>query len=89
MATSYEWQIETATFHSSDARPGACAVCGKSIDQRRVWDACSYITTSEIVIQVHKDCAHVIDKGRVGGGRKIVSAPAIQVRVKVPVLHDA
>ena len=89
MATAYETQTLRATFHDFDARPGKCAVCGQPIDQRRLWDACRYATEDGTVVMVHQTCGSVDSKSKIGGGRKLVSAKAITVKVRVPVLHDA
>lgn len=87
--TAYETQSQRATILDLDARPGKCAICGQAIEARRLWDACRYQTEDGTVVMVHQGCGHVETKGRVGGGRKIVSARAITVTVRVPVLHDA
>jgi hypothetical protein len=91
MATTYETRTEQATYYSAEVkRPGRCAVCGREIEARRLWDACLYVTSeSGTLVPVHKACAGVRDKSRVGGGRKVVRAPEIRVQVRVPVLHDA
>jgi len=90
MTTAWETRTEQATYHNAETRPGKCAICGQAIEQRRLWDACAYVTKdSQTVVSVHKTCAGVEDKGKIGGGRKVVRAPEITVMVRVPILHDA
>ncbi len=92
MAAAYETQALRATYYDMEPRPGTCAICGRAIQQQRLWEACRYMAEAEDgrhVVNVHQTCAGVESKSKIGGGRKIVRAPEIKVRVKVAVLHDA